>query len=211
MANLHESSSPLGRRQEGRLSEHGVCLGSIPGCMQPPPASQSLPIVSRSVPKSSIELQKAAKYFTFLQKISIDFPESRLINGLKGERAEKINDAGVDRRSAPAPACWSFLPSSFRFLLSKRRAGAIFTIADGVFVGRVGALSVRPGGRGASLRAKRNAASAEHPRAMSLGTADPAEKTGRSIRRPARIRPLHKKPEPVSSPSQADGRQPFMP
>ena len=68
----------------------------------------------------------------FFQKISIDFPESGLINGLKGERAEKINEGAVDRGSAPAPACSSFLPSSFRFLLSKRRAGAIFTIADGV-------------------------------------------------------------------------------
>jgi hypothetical protein len=87
---VHESSSPLGRRQEGRSSEHGVCLGSIPGCMQPPLASQSLPIVSRSLPKSSIELQKAAKYFTFFQKISIDFPESGLINGLKGGWAEKV-------------------------------------------------------------------------------------------------------------------------
>ena len=36
-----------------------------------------------------------------------------------------------------------------------------------------------------------------------------AEKTGRSIRRPARIHPFHQEPEPVSSLGQADGRQPF--
>jgi hypothetical protein len=147
-----------------------------------------------------------------LQKISIDFPESGLINGLKGGWAEKINEGAVDRGSAPAPACSSFLPSSFRFLLSKRRAGAIFTIADGVFGRRAGAVSVRTWRpRSLIAREEGNAASAEHPRAMSPETADPAEKTGRSIRRPARIRPLHRKPEPVSSPSQADGRQPFMP
>ena len=73
---------------------------------------------------------------------------------------------------------------------------------------RTGALSVRPGGRGASEREEGNAASAEHPRAMSPGTADPAEKTGRSIRRPARIRPLHRKPEPVSS--SCSGRAPAL-
>ena len=111
--------------------------------MQPPLASQSLPIVSRSFRRFQSSFKRLQNISPSFQKISIDFPESGLINGLKGERAEKINDAGVDRRSAPAPACWSFLPSSFPFLLSKRRAGAIFTIADGVFVRRAGAVSVR--------------------------------------------------------------------
>jgi hypothetical protein len=46
---------------------------------------------------------------------------------------------------------------------------------------------------------------------MRPGTEDPWKKTRRSIRCPARIRPLENSPNRFSSLRRADGRQPFMP
>jgi hypothetical protein len=57
-----------------------------------------------------------------------------------------------------APGC-SFLPSSFPvppIFFTQVKGWRLFKIADGVLVGRVGAVSARPSGRGASLRQKGN-------------------------------------------------------
>jgi hypothetical protein len=55
----------------------------------------------------------------------------------------------------------------------------------------LGAVSTRPVGSEASRARKGNPASTAYPRAMSPEPRTSRKKTGRSIRRPARIRPLH--------------------
>jgi hypothetical protein len=169
---------------------------------------QSFQEAFRSLQSSFKRLPNISPSF---QKISIDFPELGLINGLKGERRKKSMVArltGVQRRRRLVGRS-----SVFVSVPPKQAKGWRHFYDRGWRpVRRTGAVSApNLAAEGLIEREEGNAASAEHPRAMSPETEDPLDKTGRSIRRPARIRPLHKKPEPVSSPSQADGRQPFMP
>jgi hypothetical protein len=94
---------------------------------------------------------------------------------------------GQRRRCLLAPVCRSF-SSSFRGPPVSRASEGLAPFYDRR---RLGALSARLGGRGASLHEKGNAGVPGSP-GDEPGTKDLAEKTGRSIRRPAEIRPLHK-------------------
>jgi hypothetical protein len=83
-----------------------------------PPASKPPPFLSQSLLKVSIErpgsLLKITKYF---HKISVYFPESRLINGLQANGRKTSMMARFDRCCLLAPGCSSFFLSSVLFVL----------------------------------------------------------------------------------------------
>jgi len=97
---------------------------------------------------------------------------------------------------------WLRFRMILRSLLKQVKGWRHFKIADGVLVETLQRHFVRPAGRGASLREKQK-------RGV-LGRKPEEDKDRRSIRRPARIRPLQKA-RTGFEPGKADGRQPFMP
>jgi hypothetical protein len=98
--------------------------------------------------------------------------------------AGRLTGVGCRRRSVECPSC---LRHRFLSLREQAKGWRRFDRET------LDALCARPRGREPGWTKKGILACAEHPRAVSPRTR-PAEKTGRSIRCPARIRPLERSP-----------------
>jgi hypothetical protein len=132
-------------------------------------------------------------------KISQSFKKFQLISwnphlsmgyrqmGRKKTMMVRLTDLGCRRRLVHRP---SVFVSGSSGLLEQVKGWRHFTVADGVLVGRVGAVSARPQGPRSLVAPEGEPRRPRIPGVMSPGTEDPRKKTGRSIRCAARIRPL---------------------
>jgi hypothetical protein len=160
--------------------------------------------------RASNRSPKISKSF---QKTSIHFLESTLINGLQANGTKKtmmvrLTGLGCRRRLVHRP---SVFVSGSSGLIEQVKGWRRFMVADGVLVGRVGAVSARPQGPRSLVAPEGESRRPRIPGFMSPGTEDPRKDRpidpmcGKNY---VRLKRARSRFEPNG---QADGRQPFMP